>query len=182
MRRSSTLWLVAPLAAALVGERRVVRARHRHQRDVGERHRAARSAPLRGCHAAGGVAALPLTDFEQASRLASRVKTEVLARRMPPWHAAPGFGDFANDQSLTAHETQLLVSWADGGTPRGARPDHATAQARTCPTVSTIPDLVLDPGRHTRAVTPPAVCAAHAREDRPVDSWLASSGPETRRW
>lgn len=38
---------------------------------------------------------------------------------MPPWPAAPGFYALANDISLTAREKELIVSWADGGTPRG---------------------------------------------------------------
>lgn len=38
---------------------------------------------------------------------------------MPPWPAAPGFFALGNDISLTAREKELIVSWADGGTPRG---------------------------------------------------------------
>ena len=125
-----------------------------------------------GCHAAAGIAALSLTDFEQASRLAPRIKTEVLARRMPPWHAAPGFGDFANDRSLTAHETQLLVSWADGGTPRGAETDRATARARPA-RAHTIPDLLLDPGEDTPVLSRRQryVLPTHEKTDRWIHGW-----------
>jgi hypothetical protein len=72
-----------------------------------------------GCHRSGGPSSLSLGSYESARAAAVRIKHEVLERRMPPWPAAPGIGAFANDRSLSLVETQLLVSWADGGAPRG---------------------------------------------------------------
>jgi hypothetical protein len=72
-----------------------------------------------GCHRAGGPSSLPLGSYEDARAAAVRIKHEVLERRMPPWPAAPGFGAFVNDRSLSLVETELLVAWADGGTPKG---------------------------------------------------------------
>jgi hypothetical protein len=43
----------------------------------------------------------------------------VLARKMPPWPAARGFGDFSNDAGLTTRELEFLISWIDGGVPEG---------------------------------------------------------------
>ena len=40
-------------------------------------------------------------------------------RRMPPWHADPRYGHFANDRSLTARERATLLAWVDQGTPLG---------------------------------------------------------------
>jgi len=39
---------------------------------------------------------------------------------MPPWPAAPGFGDYRNDRSLTPIEIELLTAWVDGRTPLGS--------------------------------------------------------------
>ena len=39
---------------------------------------------------------------------------------MPPWAAVPGYGQFANDNSLTLRETQFMVSWVEGLGPRNA--------------------------------------------------------------
>jgi hypothetical protein len=72
-----------------------------------------------GCHAAGSSSSLSLGSYESARAAAADIKHEVLERRMPPWPAAPGFGAFANDRSLSLVETELLVAWADGGAPRG---------------------------------------------------------------
>jgi hypothetical protein len=39
---------------------------------------------------------------------------------MPPWPAIAGYGQFANDNSLTLRETQFIVSWVEGLGPRNA--------------------------------------------------------------
>src|SRR5262245_39466730 len=72
-----------------------------------------------GCHAAGGFGPMPLATYQDARRWAKAIRQEVLERRMPPWPAARGFGDFLNDRSLTPIEVELLTSWADGATPLG---------------------------------------------------------------
>jgi hypothetical protein len=73
------------------------------------------------CHAPGGSAPMPLTTYDETRPWARAIKEQVLARRMPKWHAARGFGAFANDPTLTPFEIALLVSWIDGGLPRDAR-------------------------------------------------------------
>lgn len=51
------------------------------------------------------------------------IKEEVLQRRMPPWGAVKGFGDFRNDQALTPEQMERIVSWVDGGVPEGDAKD-----------------------------------------------------------
>ena len=128
-----------------------------------------------GCHTGDGVAALQLGDFEQVSRVAARIKNEVLARRMPPWHAAPGFGDFANDQSLTPHEIELLVSWTDGGRPRGTT---ATIAAHARPAHSADPDLVLDAGKDTpvQSRRQRQVLRTREKTDKWIHAWRFTPG------
>jgi hypothetical protein len=67
--------------------------------------------------------AFSLMTYKEARPWAEAVKEEVLARRMPPWGAIKGFGDFRNDQALTPEEMEILVSWADGGVPEGEDKD-----------------------------------------------------------
>ena len=61
---------------------------------------------------------MSLATYEEARPWAKAIKEEVLARRMPKWHVVRGYGDFANDPSLSAFEVALLASWVDGGAPR----------------------------------------------------------------
>jgi hypothetical protein len=42
---------------------------------------------------------------------------------MPPWGAVKGFGDFRNDQGLTAEQLELIVDWEEGGAPEGEEKD-----------------------------------------------------------
>lgn len=65
---------------------------------------------------------MPLGTYAQARPWARAMRDEVLARRMPVWHAARGYGDFANDPSLSPFEIALIAAWADGGAPKGAPP------------------------------------------------------------
>lgn len=70
------------------------------------------------CHAEGALA-MSLVTYEEARPWAVAIKEEVLARRMPPWPGAHGFGDFVNAIGLTNREAGFLVAWADGGAPKG---------------------------------------------------------------
>ncbi len=62
---------------------------------------------------------MSLTTYERARPWARAIQEEVLERRMPPWGAVTGFGHFANDNSLTARETAIIVAWTQGGAPSG---------------------------------------------------------------
>ena len=74
------------------------------------------------CHHPGG-SAFSLMTYKEARPWAEAVKEEVLARRMPPWGAVKGFGDFRNDQALTPEQLEVITSWADGGVPEGEEKD-----------------------------------------------------------
>ena len=71
------------------------------------------------CHTDGGPAS-PLVTYEQTWLDRERVLASVLERRMPPWPAVPGYGEFANDNGLTSRERQFVVSWVEGLGPRNA--------------------------------------------------------------
>jgi hypothetical protein len=87
------------------------------------------------CHTEGGAAPMPLETYAQARPWARAIRDEVLARRMPKWHAARGYGDFANDPSLSPFEVGLIASWAGGGAPKRLprTPVPATEPAKPVP-------------------------------------------------
>jgi mono/diheme cytochrome c family protein len=70
------------------------------------------------CHAGDGVA-MPLGSYREARPWARAVREELIEGRMPPWDAAPGYAAFANDIGLSARELATILTWTDGGTPRG---------------------------------------------------------------
>src|SRR5216683_417963 len=59
------------------------------------------------CHREGG-SSFSLTKYEEARPWAKAIKEEALERRMPPWGAVKGFGDFRDDQGLTQEELHLI--------------------------------------------------------------------------
>jgi len=74
------------------------------------------------CHHDGG-SAFSLMTYSQARPWAVAIKEEVLVRRMPPWGAVKGFGDFRDEQALTPEQLELITSWVEGGVPEGIEKD-----------------------------------------------------------
>src|SRR5947207_1950992 len=70
------------------------------------------------CHRPGGRA-MSLLTYEEARPWAKAIRDEVLNRRMPPWDAVKGVGDFRGDRSLSQAELDLVVNWVEGGAPEG---------------------------------------------------------------
>ncbi len=71
------------------------------------------------CHGKG--AAVPLSSYNEARPWAKAIKVEVLSRRMPPWGAVKGFGEFRDDPSLSQDELNRIAEWVEGGAPEGDR-------------------------------------------------------------
>ena len=71
-----------------------------------------------GCHYPEGKA-FSLLKYEEARPWAKAIQEEVLRRRMPPWNAVKGFGEFKHDLGLSEEEIHLLADWVEGGSPEG---------------------------------------------------------------
>src|SRR5438105_68430 len=71
------------------------------------------------CHAKGGNAPMSLLTYADVRPWATAIKEEVLNRRMPPWGAVKGFGDFREDASLSQEEIMRIADWVEGGAPEG---------------------------------------------------------------
>jgi hypothetical protein len=71
------------------------------------------------CHRPGQAAPFSLLTYEDASGWADTIAEVVASRRMPPWHADPRHGRFANDRSLTDDERQRILDWVAGGALKG---------------------------------------------------------------
>jgi hypothetical protein len=70
------------------------------------------------CHRPGGRA-MSLLTYDETRPWAKAIRDEVLNRRMPPWDAVKGVGEFRGDPSLSQTEMDLLVNWVEGGAPEG---------------------------------------------------------------
>ena len=72
-----------------------------------------------GCHHEGGIAPWSFVTYDEARPWAKAIKEELLEKRMPPWHAVKGYGEFRNTPSLTQREIDMIVNWVEGGAPPG---------------------------------------------------------------
>ena len=73
------------------------------------------------CHQPNGIGPMALLSYEDVRPYASRIKRNVQARVMPPWHLDPTIGiqAYKNDISLSDTEIARIVSWVDSGAPEG---------------------------------------------------------------
>lgn len=75
------------------------------------------------CHRPGEIGPFSLLTFDDARRRTRRIREAVLEERMPPWHADPRFGEFANDRRLPTEERDTLLAWIEKGAPKGDERD-----------------------------------------------------------
>jgi peroxiredoxin len=96
------------------------------------------------CHRPGQAGPFALLTYNQARRRAAMIREVVDEGRMPPWHADPHYGRFANDRSLSPRERSTLLAWIDQGAPEGD--PRALPPPRSFPEGWTIgtPDVVLE--------------------------------------
>jgi hypothetical protein len=71
------------------------------------------------CHRAGEIAPMSLLTYQEARPWARSIATRVANRSMPPWHADPAYGEFANDRRLSDNERDVIARWVGAGAPEG---------------------------------------------------------------
>ena len=127
-----------------------------------------------GCHHPGGIA-MSLATYDDARPWAKAIKEEVLEKRMPPWRAVKGYGDFSNAPSVTQRDIDLIVNWVEGGAPKGDDKDLPSGPLFSNAWQLGKPDLILKPASASKI-------AADADEYRSFalptnlkeDRWLSS--------
>jgi hypothetical protein len=77
------------------------------------------------CHRPGG-SSFSLMTYKEARPWAEAIKEQVLERRMPPWNAVKGFGEFREDRGLAQEDLEIIGEWVAGGMPEG-NPKHMPA-------------------------------------------------------
>ena len=92
------------------------------------------------CHRSGG-SAFSLIRYVEARPWAKAIEEEVLERRMPPWGAVKGFGDFRNDQALPQQQLDLIANWVEGGAPEGD-PRDLPAEPALAPFAPALPSAI----------------------------------------
>ncbi|HWX43064.1 MAG TPA: cytochrome c [Blastocatellia bacterium] len=81
------------------------------------------------CHHAGEAAPFSVLSYKDVRPWARSIKEKVVNRQMPPWHADPHVGQWANDRRLTDQEIQRIAAWVDQGAREGDPSDMPPAPA-----------------------------------------------------
>ncbi len=107
-----------------------------------------------GCHSPAGIKPdISLTTYEEARPWAKAIKEEVLEKRMMPYQAVKGYGSFQHDYTMPQRDQELLISWIEGGAPKGDEKDYPKQaieqliKGESWPLGR--PDLILQPEKET---------------------------------
>ncbi len=95
------------------------------------------------CHSAGGIAPFELTTYEQVAAVKDAVALAVKNRTMPPYLAAPGCTEYADDQNLTDKQIAMLQTFASTGAPRGTVTKPAASTSASLQTTLPQVDLTI---------------------------------------
>ena len=63
------------------------------------------------CHRPNDIAPMSLMTYAEVRPWARAIRESVTLRRMPPWHADPHYGKFANDRRLPDSEIETIRAW-----------------------------------------------------------------------
>ncbi len=71
------------------------------------------------CHRAGEIGPFSLTEYDEVTGWGETMLEVIDDGRMPPWHANPKYGHFANARHMPDAEKESLRKWVSGGMPFG---------------------------------------------------------------
>lgn len=99
------------------------------------------------CHRPGEVAPFSLIGYENAKKWSPNIATVTHSKRMPPWKAVEGFGEFRDENRLSATEMEAIAAWVKSGAPRGDSAAEPVPPKFTSEWRLGHPDLILQPGK-----------------------------------
>jgi hypothetical protein len=79
------------------------------------------------CHRPNNIAPMSLLTYQETRPWARSIREKILTKQMPPWHADPRYGEFANDVRLSQKEIDTIVAWVDQGSKEGNAKDLPSA-------------------------------------------------------
>jgi hypothetical protein len=123
------------------------------------------------------IGPMALLTYDDAVAWSAMIQEVVQERRMPPWHADPKFGTFANDRSLPKEDRDMLLAWIAQGCAKGEARDLPPARefASSEWTIGK-PDVVF------QMPTSYKVPAQTPRGGIPYQYFLVSTGFKEDRW
>ena len=75
------------------------------------------------CHSEGGIGPFAMSSYAVVKGFSPMIAEVIRTDRMPPYHADPHVGHFADNQRMDPEEIKTLVHWVEAGAPRGEGAD-----------------------------------------------------------
>jgi hypothetical protein len=98
------------------------------------------------CHRENAVAPFSLIGYENAKRQSAMITSSTSSKRMPPWKAVHGYGEFLDENVLSVEKKEILKKWHELGAPHGdAKLEPPKPQFSKEPWVLGKPDFVVSP-------------------------------------
>ena len=85
-----------------------------------------------------------LLSFPDVKKRAAQIAAITRNGYMPPWLPEHGYGDFANDRSLTPAQIETIAAWVRAGAPEGSASNVPVPPAFPTEWQLGKPDLVLE--------------------------------------
>ncbi len=71
------------------------------------------------CHRPGEAGPFPLLTYKDVRKRGKLIQQVVEKRTMPPWHPAPGHGEFLHERRLSDEQVALVKRWVETGMAEG---------------------------------------------------------------
>ncbi|MEM0926460.1 MAG: redoxin domain-containing protein, partial [Planctomycetota bacterium] len=127
------------------------------------------------CHRPGEIGPFSLTDYDEVIGWAEMMLEVIDEKRMPPWHAEQGIGEFIGARVLPSEARETISRWIEDGMPKGEESDLPPAPVFTAGWhLPTKPDLEL--AMRPRPFTVPADGVVE------YQYFVVDPGWETDRW
>jgi hypothetical protein len=99
------------------------------------------------CHRPGEVAPFSLVGYDNAKKWAKMAGSVTSTRRMPPWKAVHGYGEFLDENRLSPMEVETLKRWDTAGSPKGDLKKQPPTPKFAGEWPFGQPDLILEPSK-----------------------------------
>jgi hypothetical protein len=97
------------------------------------------------CHRPGEVAPFSLVGYDNASKWAPMISAVTKAKRMPPWKAVHGYGEFMDENILSAEQLATLENWEKTGSTRGDKDKEPPTPKFESEWPLRQPDIIISP-------------------------------------
>jgi Copper type II ascorbate-dependent monooxygenase, C-terminal domain len=77
------------------------------------------NAHCTSCHHEGAVAPFTLVGYEASKKQSTNIAGATDGKRMPPWKAVHGYGEFKDENRLSETQLAILKAWSETGAKRG---------------------------------------------------------------